>query len=365
MNTINGDKKITYAYSPLNHQRSKSSYIIKLTYFLTIFNLVVFIWLISSSRSNYVPVVELNKSCGHRDELEFVSNKSLPSYWKRTSLTMEDQCLQATMSEDNFNFQREIDLLEKCQSSDYTRFWTSPNRYFTFLPINILPVSNKKIVSFSLYGGADRYLRNVVKIIRRYKKLLPDWIPRFWLGSDVPFLMINRLVYEQAEVIIVHQNQPKLSNLTRSPGYQGMFWRFFVADDQHVERYIVRDSDSMLIQREVDAMNQWIKEDTMFHVMRDHKNQSIEILGGMWGGKVDTKIFSTSREYEKALKSGFNNQDGKGLDQTFLQRFLWPIAKRRMTCHTAYRWKFVDSKGCKDFPTPRVGNSFVGAILED
>lgn len=297
------------------------------------------------------------------DDLRLSKDCFLP-YWRDTSFLLTRRCLHVEFSDETFNLEDEIIRLKSCQEKESADLWEPPNRFFYFIPINILSIPNKRIVSFSLFGIDDRYYRNTIRIIRRYKELLPGWIPRFWISSDVPFLVINRLLHEDVEVIIVYQRQPEIGNITRIPGFHGMFWRFFVADDEHVERYIVRDSDSMLIQREVDAVKEWIKDETMFHVMRDHKLHDIEILGGMWGGKVDKAIFSPSEEYGKALATGFIHLDGRQVDQSFLKKYLWPIARHQMTCHSSFEWPFVDGKGCKRFPTQRIGNSFVGAVIE-
>jgi hypothetical protein len=41
-------------------------------------------------------------------------------------------------------------------------------------------------------------------------------------------------------------------------GIAGMFWRFLVAEDDAVDRYIVRDSDSRLNAREAAAVAEWM-----------------------------------------------------------------------------------------------------------
>ncbi len=40
-------------------------------------------------------------------------------------------------------------------------------------------------------------------------------------------------------------------------GIAGMFWRFLVADDPQVDRFIVRDSDSRLNARDAYAVAEW------------------------------------------------------------------------------------------------------------
>lgn len=61
-----------------------------------------------------------------------------------------------------------------------------------------------------------------------------------------------------------------------------MTWRFLPLMDATVDRLLSRDSDSIILAREVDAVHQWMTEsNATFHVMRDHKDHCYpEILGG-------------------------------------------------------------------------------------
>ena len=87
----------------------------------------------------------------------------------------------------------------------------------------------------------------------------------------------------------------------------GMFWRFLVADDAAVDRYIVRDTDSRLNARERFAVEEWIESGKVcvwkggginageilpasfspqgIHSIRDHPNHDRPLNGGLWGGK--------------------------------------------------------------------------------
>jgi hypothetical protein len=61
-----------------------------------------------------------------------------------------------------------------------------------------------------------------------------------------------------------------------------MTWRFFPLLDQSVDRVMSRDSDSPILPREVDAVNEWLQSDKIFHAMRDHPSHCIglPLLGG-------------------------------------------------------------------------------------
>ena len=50
-----------------------------------------------------------------------------------------------------------------------------------------------------------------------------------------------------------------------------MKWRWFPIDDQFVDAFMSRDSDSLIIQREVDSVNVWLQSDKVGHIMRGIK----------------------------------------------------------------------------------------------
>ena len=84
----------------------------------------------------------------------------------------------------------------------------------------------------------------------------------------------------------------------------GMTWRFLPLADPGVDMVMSRDldsrqnfrnlgifQDSLLLnrfsKREVAAVSEWIDANLTFHVMRDHPLHEVEIMGGMWGARLD------------------------------------------------------------------------------
>ena len=59
-----------------------------------------------------------------------------------------------------------------------------------------------------------------------------------------------------------------------------MMWRWFPIADDFVDFFSSRDTDSTLIQREIDSVNVWLNSNTLFHVMRDNPYHNTVILGG-------------------------------------------------------------------------------------
>ena len=40
--------------------------------------------------------------------------------------------------------------------------------------------------------------------------------------------------------------------------------------------------------REQAAVSEWLQSELFFHSMRDNQHHGVEILGGMWGARLDT-----------------------------------------------------------------------------
>ena len=49
------------------------------------------------------------------------------------------------------------------------------------------------------------------------------------------------------------------------------------------------------------AVNEWLNSGLMFHTMRDHVQHGTEILGGMWGARMDTGSRTILEEAMKKL----------------------------------------------------------------
>ena len=50
--------------------------------------------------------------------------------------------------------------------------------------------------------------------------------------------------------------------------------------DDFVDIFSSRDTDSTLIQREIDSVNVWLNSSSLFHIMRDNPFHNTLILGG-------------------------------------------------------------------------------------
>jgi hypothetical protein len=139
--------------------------------------------------------------------------------------------------------------------------------------------SETRVISYGLYGSKPKYTVGAIRNAELAKIYFPGWTPRFYVTSDVPVDIREKLVELGSE----------LREIPSGMGYaSGMFWRFLVAADSTVDRYIVRDTDSRLNSRERLAVEDWIESKYPTHIMRDHVNHCIVMNGGMWGGTKET-----------------------------------------------------------------------------
>ena len=83
-----------------------------------------------------------------------------------------------------------------------------------------------------------------------------------------------------------------------------MLWRFLPVLDPSVDLMVSRDLDSRLTTREQAAVQEWIDTGLAFHVMRDNPQHGTEILGGMWGARMDSGL---RPQLDKAMSELLNN----------------------------------------------------------
>jgi hypothetical protein len=185
-----------------------------------------------------------------------------------------------------------------------------------------LPTSDEnRIISYGLYGKKDKYTLGAIKNAEMVSIFFPGWKCRFYVTTDVPTEIIKKLKDLGAEI----------EEIPSGMGYSsGMFWRFMVAADSTVDRYIIRDVDSRLNSRDRLAVEEWINSKAKIHIIRDHVNHCLVMNGGMWGGvkgalpniKEDILDWSSRDEYTADLK--------------FLENVVWPDIKNDHIAHDSY-----------------------------
>jgi len=190
-------------------------------------------------------------------------------------------------------------------------------------PIKLFDRSKKEknIISFSLFGDSDRYLVGALENAKVAKEIYPDWCCRFYCDRGVPLDIISRLQKLDAQIIIRD---------TTHPVDEMLLWRFEVMSDKTIDRYIIRDCDSILNRKERSAVDEWIESNRRFHVMRDFYTHTDLILAGMFGGTTDLfpNIRSLIDRFHKVKEPNISHQD-----QLFLRVFVWQTIKQDILIH--------------------------------
>ncbi|CAL4099558.1 unnamed protein product [Meganyctiphanes norvegica] len=148
--------------------------------------------------------------------------------------------------------------------------------------------ANQSVISLSLFGKfPGDYFAGARILAERVKSMYPGWVLRIYHILDMKQLnqhdWLCSLLCDHPHIDTCHAvNLPVLGDISNNS--TGMVWRFSVVGDPLIARYAIRDADSSILQREVDAVNDWVKSGKCYHVMRDNYYHHLPVMGGMWGG---------------------------------------------------------------------------------
>ncbi len=217
----------------------------------------------------------------------------------------------------------------------------------------------KRIISFSLWGSKGTHLDYAVMNVKEALTIYPDWICRFYVAPDVPLVVQKELYYNGAEIV---QEIPKHGS------WEGLFWRFYPVINTLIEYVIIRDADSIVNWRERAAVDEWIESKKYVHIMRDHDQHTVPILGGMWGSIGG--LIPNLKDLIEAWIKRLGRDVQKGDDQEFLKDVIWPSLK---DFHIAHDSCYIGNSGLdwgnsKPFPPHKKNHiyaPYVGAIIDD
>lgn len=239
--------------------------------------------------------------------------------------------------------------------------------------------AGQKVIGFTFYqpvreenGTEDKSLRNYFQGIQDNLTLMkekygPEWILRLYyqVQPDSPVMkQLCDLACSQPNLDLCDaEDNPRLGNASI---LYPLIWRFLPAMDVNVDLYLSRDLDSRINDREIAAVNEFLKSDKALHVMRDHPAHSTYILGGTWGAKINQVRQEMMSAFKKLFKDGLAyipREKGGGYDQIALTRYIWPWAKKVALSHDSYTChKFSKTSAFPTQRVPGIGN-FIGSVV--
>ena len=204
------------------------------------------------------------------------------------------------------------------------------------------------VISFSLYGDLPLYCEGALANVELAKIHYPGWVCRFYVDHTAPHTVVDRLAAAGGEIVMV--TKPSLG------ATYGRYWRFWVAADQQVDRFVVRDVDSRLNPREKAAVDAWVASERRFHIMRDGPWHVSRVLAGMWGGIGGS--FPDMAE----LIDARGQFDEWGQNDRFASDVLFPLMGGDYLCHNDAA-PFDDGE---PFPphAPLDGTCHVGEVVQ-
>ncbi len=178
----------------------------------------------------------------------------------------------------------------------------------------------QRVISFCIFGHLPlnpRYFNGIEQNVLKVRELYPNYIMRLYFNSqevtkdsdefktlynieqshygyfdlcDVKDLgsKVQVTRFQQSSFKILSDSFP--DSIPRLSESFGMLWRFAPMADPLVEEFHSRDLDMIVTQREVDAVSDWLSRSYHYHIMRDNPQHVQQILGGMWGVRLDSTL---------------------------------------------------------------------------
>jgi len=179
-----------------------------------------------------------------------------------------------------------------------------------------------KIISFCIYGNADKYCKGLAENLVLIQNNLPDYQCFIYVGDQVPQHWTD--LYSSYPFVKLFY--------TGRIGHDNMIDRFYAIDEPDVGIAIVRDSDSRIHERDLWCIRHFEKSEFLFHTIRDHPYHKTEIMGGLWG--IKRKCLS------KSIRTLYNEYNENGTlinkiqhDQQFLKNKIYPLVVSKMVVY--------------------------------
>ena len=181
----------------------------------------------------------------------------------------------------------------------------------------------RTVISFSLYGNVENYFRGLIENCKRINEIYPNFWIYLFIGNDFDHHIYDHKLDKFSNILLFQ---------TGKSGPENRSHRFFAIDFPEVGIMFSRDLDSIVNLRDQYCINQFIKSDKKFQIIRDHPHHSTQILAGMWGikkGLLQTNIrdlfnrFKIQGSFGIIKQIKFENES----DQHFLAQIIYPIVK--------------------------------------
>ncbi|XP_032790956.1 uncharacterized protein LOC116928016 isoform X1 [Daphnia magna] len=244
--------------------------------------------------------------------------------------------------------------------------------------------THQNVIAYTIFGNVtELYYSLLTNISSTAQKFYPGWIVRIYHNFRNQSVEAHRQLcnvycqFRNVDLCSVPQLIERIRNTTENNQLERIeagllerlnlrMFRYLVAFDPNVDIFISRDVDSIIWQREVDAVEQWLQSNYTFHVMRDHNQHSVVMLAGMWGAKLYQRRDLMVGMMRAIISAG--QDQVKITDQVTLRNIVWPSAQYDAMVHDSYHCQnsvFMAKTlpmRVYPFPTQRRDGHFVGGV---
>jgi hypothetical protein len=205
-----------------------------------------------------------------------------------------------------------------------------------------------KAISYSLYGSTPMYCVGAIKNAELAQKFYPKWKCIFWHDNTVPPEYLKQLAsFDNVELVDSSgMNMP------------GRYWRFNCFQRKDIDIFCVRDTDSRISQREVDAVEQWMQSEKSLHIMRDHPHHNFPVMAGMWAFRNDIATWNIDKFLFPWLES---HEVANKIDDTNFLTLMY----RDFFNSTLVHDDWLRCQNSVKFPTDRAEKRFIGEIFDE
>jgi hypothetical protein len=191
------------------------------------------------------------------------------------------------------------------------------------LPRAFNPVRpEQNVIAYTLWGNQPRYHVPLLENVRIRPHLFPEWTIRIYHDQTVDPVALARFAAFGVQL------RP-MTLPPDVPAHRALLWRFEVIADSTVQRFLIRDADSLLTVKERVAVDAWLRSDRHFHAMRDWYSHTDLLLAGMWGGVGG--ILPEPAALLRAYTPWRVENDH--FDQDLLSAVVWPAIRRNVLIH--------------------------------
>jgi hypothetical protein len=180
----------------------------------------------------------------------------------------------------------------------------------------------QNVIAYTLWGNQPRYHVPLLESARIRPHLFPEWTIRIYHDHTVDPAVLARFAAFGVQL------RP-MTLPPDVPAHRAQLWRFEVIADPAVQRFLVRDADSLLTVKERVAVDAWLRSDRHFHAMRDWYSHTDLLLAGMWGGVGG--ILPGPDALLRAYTPWRVENDH--FDQDLLSAVVWPAIRRNVLIH--------------------------------